>query len=465
MLRSVATVLLFAGPFAGAWIFVLASGGLGDLTYALPFAALSMMLAGGLLLGAATRQHWALLGLLVFTAVFLNLTFRSRGIGEAGLDPQNGLKILTWLVLLGVAGLNWRRMAPLLSDAPIALLGAFSTAALLSAAWSPVPLYTAACAIGLLAYLGFACLVAREFDERTVLRTMIWGLVGFIGVTWATAAAFPDFAWLPPYGDKPVYRLQGASGHPNVLAKQIAVFLLLVIAARGRGYLGRRTGWGLLGLGLVTLLATNSRTALLAFLVAWGLVELRSRRLLLLAVVAGMILLGLVMLAGSTGLLLNLEEILGSASRTGDASEVLTLTGRTELWGFVWEKIMQSPLIGYGFNAFEAIASREWYGAEDASVGAHNTFLQALFTLGFLGSAPLIAAYVILIHRLVTRPNPLRDLFTSYLLVAGTTEVELTSIPVLLTLAIFLSLALDARRNLNPDDPSVARQRQIPNPA
>jgi hypothetical protein len=101
-----------------------------------------------------------------------------------------------------------------------------------------VPAYTAACAIGLVAYLGFACLAAQESDGRTICLALIWSLAAYQVATWVAAAAIPDFAYIPPYGDKLVYRLQGISGHPNILAKQAAVFLLLVIAARRCGYLG-----------------------------------------------------------------------------------------------------------------------------------------------------------------------------------------------------------------------------------
>ncbi len=297
----------------------------------------------------------------------------------------------------------------------------------------------------MLGYLVFACLIASELNERTVLLALVWCLVGYLGLTWMAALALPDIAWLPPYGDKSMFRLQGISGHPNVLAKQIAVFLLLVAATWRRGHLGGGASAVLLALGFATLFATNSRTALLAASLAWGLVELRSRGLLLLASFGGVVLLGLVLLLASTGILLDLDTLLGSASRTGDASEILTLTGRTELWGFVWEKIQQSPIIGYGFNAFEPIVTHEWFGAEDAAVGAHNTFLQALFTVGFLGTAPLVAAFGVLVQRWVVRPNPVRDLFTAYLLVAGMTEAEITSVPVLLTLAAFVCFALDAQ--------------------
>lgn len=455
MVRSIATVLLFAAPLTAAWVLTLSAAPLGAISYALPLGIGLAVLGAGLLLAAVARERWALLALLVFTAVFLNVVFRVREIGDTGLDAQNGIKIATWLLLLGIAALNCRRLAPLLADPAVALFGAYSVVAVLSAVWSPVPAYTAACAIGLLAYLGFACLVAREIDERTICVTLVWSLAAYLAASWIAAAAIPSFAFVPPYGGDSSHRFQGISGHPNILAKQTAVFLLLVIAARRRSYLGRYAGWGLLALGLATLITTHSRTSLLAVPLAWALVELRSRRLLLAAAVASLALAGLVTLAGSAGTLLNLDALLGSVSRTGDASEVLTLTGRTELWGFVWEMIQRSPLIGYGFNAFEAVMAQEWFGAEDAGVGAHNSLLQALFTVGVVGTVPAVATFAVLVRRWLTCPHPVRDLLVLYVLVSGITEVEITSMPILLTLAFCLAVALDARGRLL--EPAVAK--------
>jgi O-antigen ligase len=158
---------------------------------------------------------------------------------------------------------------------------------------------------------------------------------------------------------------------------------------------------------------------LLAVLLSWLVVEFRSRRLLLATVVAGLALLGLLVLAEATGAVLDLDALLSATSRTGDTSEILTLTGRTELWEFAWWKIQQSPLVGYGFNAFEVTMSQEWFGAEDAGVGAHNSLLQALFTVGFIGTAPIVAAFAVLIHRWFARPNPMRDLAVIYVLISG----------------------------------------------
>ena len=443
MLREVGPVLLCAVPFTAAWGYALYGNVFGSATYVVPLGI------GGLLIGLLGLQdilllkQRALLALLAFAAVGLNITFLTREIGNVGLDAQTGLKIGTWAALLGVSVLHGRRLLPIFADPVIALFAAFALAACASAAWSPVPVFTAGCAVGLLAYLCFSALIAATVGERMAVAVLIWGLAAFLLLTWADAVLAPSSAWLPPY-EKPVYRLQGISGHPNILAKQSAVFILLVIAARRRGHLKRLLSWALLGLGFVTLLATNSRTALLAVVFAWTLVELRSRRLLLAGIVASIVLLGLVVLAGSTGILPSIDVLLGSASRSGDASEIFTLTGRTELWGFVWGKILQQPLQGYGFNAFGPIMSHIWYGNEDAGAEAHNSFLQALFTVGLLGTAPFVSAFIVLLRRWIKQPNALRDLFTSYVLIAGATEAELTALPVLLTLTAFLAFALDA---------------------
>jgi O-antigen ligase len=444
MIFSTATVLLLVLSFILVWVAAITNGAFGDATYVLPLCVGTAALAAVVLYRATTMVRQALLALLVFTVTFLNISFRVRGIGEAGLDPQNGLKIAVWLVLLGTAALNLRRYANLLADPVIALFAAFVAVALLSTAWSPVPTYTAACSIGLLAYLSFACLIACEVDERTTYVALSWGLASYLVANWVTAAVNPHFAFLPPYGNSAIYRLQGITGQPNNLGKEAAVFLLLVSAAHWRGYLSRASVITLTTLGLVTVVATNSRTALIAVLLAWSLVQLQMRRLLLPAFVAALAMGTVLTFASATGTLPDFGQLAGLASRTGNADEVLTLTGRTEFWGTVWQKIMESPLLGYGYNAYEATMSTWQFGAKDAAAEAHNTILQALFTVGFIGAAPFMAALVVLVCRAISRPSPPRDLFTYYLLVSGMAEAEMVSIPELLTLMALLVFAYDA---------------------
>lgn len=67
-----------------------------------------------------------------------------------------------------------------------------------------------------------------------------------------------------------------------------------------------------------------------------------------------------------------------------------TFTGRTELWEFAVEHVMQHPLIGYGFYAFwgteEVVyalgGSQPWV---NAASDAHNTYLNLAVTIGIPG--------------------------------------------------------------------------------
>lgn len=450
MTRAAGHVLAFAAPLTAVWLYALANSTLGAATYAIPVGLSAAGLAAYGLHRAVLRDRWALLALLAFAAFVLNISFRTREYGEAGIDWQNGLKIATWLVLLGISVANLRRIAGFVADPVIGPLFCFGVVALLSAAYSPVPAYSAACAVGTLAYLSFACLVAREVGARPLVLTLVWTLAAYLGATWAFAAVSPDAAFAAPHGDEAGHRLQGFSGHANILAKQAVVVVCLALAALHRGYLGRFAGWALVALGAATVLATGSRTAAVALALACVLVALKAKRLLLPAALALVPLLGLLALAASSSTLLDLNALLGSFSRTGDASEVLTLTGRTELWGAAWQKILERPLLGHGFASFEMIMTREWFGAADAAVGAHNTWLQCLFTLGLVGTLPVFGAFAVLLWRWKARPDAMRDVFALFLLVAGMAETEIVAIPALLNLVFYGVLALDAAPSPTP---------------
>ena len=153
------------------------------------------------------------------------------------------------------------------------------------------------------------------------------------------------------------------------------------------------------------------------------------------------------LLALSAGFVPDLRAILDGASRSSDASEILTLTGRTELWGFVWDKILEAPFFGHGFGAADAVLSPQWWGAPDASVGAHNTWLQSLLIVGVVGTIPFLWFHVELIRSFLVGRHSLTRFIAPYLLILGLTEVEIAAHPITLTIMTFLLVALEARRN------------------
>lgn len=428
-----------------AWIGVLASGSsIGMGVYFFPVAVAGIGAALVVIWCVLREDRWAILALLSFMTVVPALSFRNREIGEAGLDWQNGLKLVIWLTVLGISLIKIGTYRHLFRNKIVLAFVIFSLLAILSSIYSPVAAYTAACALGLLSYLLFACFVAVRVNERAILLTCSLTLAAYFAMTWLYAAVAPGAAFLPPYGEREIYRLFGLSSHPNMLAMEGACFFAVLLPAAFRGYIGRRWVWLLGLLGAATILATGSRTSAVAIGVSLAIAGIRAVRLMPSVLLAVTVSGAVMLLASGLGVLPDIDTLLGSVSRTGDAGEVLTLTGRTELWSFVWDKFMHEPWLGYGFNSTEAVLAKDWYGNADAGVGAHNTLLQSLLTMGFLGTVPLVTGYGLLIHRWAVDPRALTVILAPYLIVVGATEVHIASIPVLLTLLVFLLIAKDA---------------------
>jgi len=157
---------------------------------------------------------------------------------------------------------------------------------------------------------------------------------------------------------------------------------------------------------------------------------------------------GLAVVAHGLGLPV-LAGLFEFGSRTGEADEVMSLTGRVRLWEFVWEIFLDRPLFGYGYNSTELVLARNWYGPADQIVGAHNTMLQSLLTVGILGTLPLLAMYLLMIHRFFFSLLGVSRYLIPYSIIVSLTEIEIASVPVLMMLVIFLAFSIDAVESRN----------------
>lgn len=399
-------------------------------------AVVGILLLGGFGIGrTGLRSRPLLLGVVVFVLIGLSVNFIVRPYGAANLNPQNALKLLVWVGLPLLCAPYWRQILAGLGDRAVALFAVYGVIGFASALYSPVPAYSAACGLSLIAYLGFACVLAQEFDAALLVKLGILALVPYLAANWLSAAISPATALMAEPG---LPRLQGLSGQPNNLGDQAAGFLCLVIVAGQAGWLTRRLAYGvLLPFGLVTLLATQSRTALLSVLGAGALVWLRRRRVLL----PGLLALGLAapLVVDTVGL--------RTFSRNDHSQQIMTLTGRTQLWAFAWTRILQRPLLGHGLNSFQAAVVDEWYGNPGDAVETHNNALSVLFSVGLFGFLPVAAAYGVLLTRWFTAPDLLRDLFVLRALIEGVAEASL-SMATMTLLLFFLALAIAARADI-----------------
>lgn len=438
---------------AVTWITVLTVGpDLGSVVYFVPLLLVGIGTAVILATHTMRKECRITAMLFMFVLFALNLSFRQREIGVTGLDWQNGVKLAAWTIVLALAWGRRHRIAPFLKTPLLFLMGVYAFSTLVSASWSETPTYTFASAIGLFAYLALACIVIIELGFEATLRLTIWTLAAYVALGIVGAIAMPDIAWLPPSIEETTYRLQGFSGHPNVFGQQVGILITLTAIAYRSKVIGFVSFLVLLTLGVSSIAATGSRTTIAAVVVAWTIIVIRDRHYTKTFLLAGMVAFAATLFAAGVGALSDLDEHLADLSRTGTMSEIVTLTGRTEVWNVVWSLILEKPFLGWGYNGTEDLISASMPASfSGTAVNAHNMVLQHLVSVGFLGTLPVFLLIVLLIIRFLSAPDAARDQVMVFALCIGMGEVGISASPVLLTLTVFTFLARDAERDSRPN--------------
>ena len=126
---------------------------------------------------------------------------------------------------------------------------------------------------------------------------------------------------------------------------------------------------------LLTMVLTQSRSPILAFLVAIGAVLIVSGRLVLLAMSGT--LLGALLLTKYTQLVFAFLE------RGQDEQGLTTLTGRVTWWKASLQAFQDNWLLGYGANAGGRYALQSVLGEEVATV--HSTWVEVILDTGIVG--------------------------------------------------------------------------------
>lgn len=427
-------IALASVPVTALWLVLVALRVGGDsLAVLVPYGVIGMGLVSAVVWSAAARQQPALLTLLVAIVVVLSYRVRVENIpGEPVTDSrelQNMVKVGVWACVILPCLMNWRSMRRIWSGPGSAWMLAFVLLSVISAAWSMVPTVSGLTALGLVLYLSFACLLTDTISEKTLINTLVVSLAVYCAANWLSAAINPETGVL----DTGEFRLQGISGHPNMLGSQAVIMMCLLIGAYSRNYLPRRWFYLLLGLGIVTLLATKSRTSTAAFLASVAL--LRYRRL----TIAG----ALLLLVGLTFVIISgqWDNLTGLLVRDGNDD---ALAGRGDIWDYLEMKIGQKPLLGYGFNAFEANVildnppNPNFPTVIPLPSHPHNNFLEVLFSGGFITLIAFVGWNVKMIQRWYMAPDLLRDLLVMFNLISSFTEVSIAGPPFVGTLVLFI---------------------------
>jgi exopolysaccharide production protein ExoQ len=293
-----------------------------------------------------------------------------------------------------------------------------------TAAYSPTPLlsliYALSLAIGLL-FTGY--LVECYGVEKTVDILLISGFVIIIPSV-AAYAVQPSLVSMHgwsggTFGD--IDRLRGFTQSGNAIGgiASLCVVLLLLFPGRLLRFSGELLFipaiGALLGVALLCLVWSNHRAGLASAMVAVAAYYTFRRGMTLKVLTFGLLgMLGAAIFAAYS------NEILSLLSRSGNAEEISTATGRTLIWNVVLEYWQQRPFFGYGYSS-----SLQYLPNDPRLFGvaahAHDAYLELLFSGGVIALALFLIALAFTIFPL--RKGMLRPAcLLLYFLVRGITE-------------------------------------------
>jgi O-antigen ligase len=393
-----------------------------------PLAAVALIWALPLMMALIRGERWAFVVTLALLMFLTDANFRARAWNDKSVDAQVLIKGVLWLGcgVVGVVRLSasgWMLMRP-----PVVFAGLVVMMMALSALWSPTPLYTVQSAVAYGWMLLFGLAAAQVLDERRLLQAVALG-AGLIVLPSLAIAPFAMGLTPPSPGSTgEPDRLRGLTDHPIPLAEVSALFTFAVAAlwARARG------GWRRLALallvvaGTITAALTQSRLPPLAMVASVLAFFTYRRGGWLLMVPTLTICIGAVLLLEAMGGFAAMlpPDLLSLFARSGHSVEILSLSGRLDIWPYVIGRIAESPLLGHGHASgmmlFKGFV--RW-----KITHAHNMYLQAMLYMGAVGFGLLMGLLLTQLRMFLVSPSPVRDILVLYVCLKGLTEQSILS--------------------------------------
>lgn len=245
--------------------------------------------------------------------------------------------------------------------------------ALVSMMWSDAPSVVFRRWVALTGTTVFAVYLHLRYSVEDQLRIVGWGLgiTAVLSILLFTPAAVAEGAFAGMYENK------NSLGRMMALSTVVFAFLATVRRPRARMV-------AFAGFSFALVILANSSTALVVTLTILSLMpvsRILARDMRLAVGVGGMAILGV-----GGGLTLATSNLAAATSLVGRDA---TLTGRTDLWQYVIETILQRPWLGYGYETFW-LWELPWRLVVDEGAGwtapnAHNGFLEVGLALGLVG--------------------------------------------------------------------------------
>lgn len=248
-----------------------------------------------------------------------------------------------------------------------------------------------------------------KYLEKVILlfRMLMWLSLG-IGIF------LPNNAWGADYYASIIpgiyYRFYGVAIHANEMGALASIAVLVELGNLIGGTGKRFVNLTHLALASILLLATQSKTSLIACAICAVYLALSRRtrslpRAMQILLVASSVLLGVALTWSLIG-----NWVVSNKESLSD------LSGRTELWRYYWGLGMERPWIGHGRELWNELRLSQSFKYRWAAGNAHNQFLNSFLLTGVSGVVILVV-YLISLFRCRNRmEKQFRTLYTACLL-------------------------------------------------
>jgi O-antigen ligase len=350
---------------------------------------------------------------------------------------------------------HYKKILALLSQSPLLII--MTLYACFSVLWSNQPAASFASARILILETVIAVYLALNYNLRQQLKLLAWAL-GIVTVLSLLVVIIPSYSFNGP-------DFQGIFRHKNRLSGAMAMTILLFANHYLFGRDFRKFALPMIVLAFIALILSAGKGSLVNLFACCTLLPLyyaviqknnRNRVFRFIIWLYSCVFLGLLFLLCAE----QVADLMGKD---------LTLTGRTDLWAYLMQRVMERPLLGFGLGGFWTdpneglgvyFANRWFTSAINPGGGnAHNGYIQILLELGFVGAVLVSLSCISLLFKSVKMLILTRRFeflwvlqFLLYLIISNNSETNdawfnFRCLSYLLYMSTMLSVASFANKN------------------
>jgi hypothetical protein len=348
---------------------------------------------------------WQGIWLLLF---FSALVFRMRGpqeIDRSALDTwaiyRIGLVLIAGLILCRRLVNNQTRWLAQLFSGTLGLLAVYPLLSLVSTAWSVRPLWTFYKSVEYLVDLAAISAVVVSVGSVREYRKFAnwsWTLLGLlVASAWVGALVDPSDGLLSGQSIGPLtVRLEGVipSIDANTIGEICAILALVALNRLLNDPQAKSTrGWyrGLFMASVLTLVVSQTRAAMVAFVIGLAVLLFVTRRYALTMILGAVSAIGAVIALSFT----NFERTLFDFFLRGESVQSAEgLSGRMDVWQASLAAFLHHPWTGYGGFAGSRFVVLPGIPSQGLASSALSTYVDSLLDLGVWG--PLLIGVVLI---------------------------------------------------------------------